>query len=107
MTDSVGVFVDTNVLVYSLQADERKATIAQQIINEITNVQLRKFRRTVAQTTEVAAFLLAACDVRSLTVADAVLAHQLLAERSLSLRDSLVVASALNARCEVLLSEDM
>ena len=45
--------------------------------------------------------------VVALTVADIELGHQLITDHNFSMWDSLIVASALNANCTTLYSEDM
>ena len=55
----------------------------------------------------VAAYLMQRCQVVALTVADIELSHQLITDHNFSMWDSLIVASALNANCATLYSEDM
>ena len=111
-------FVDTNVLIYLVSADERKAQQAEallaggvrisvQVLNEMAHVARRKARMSWA---EVRGLLSA---VRVKAVVDPVTyeTHETgldLAERyGLSVFDAQIAASALHAGCTVLWSEDM
>lgn len=113
-----GSFFDTNVLVYIASSEATKAnqaeamidgggTISVQVLNELANVARRKMRMSWSETR---AFLSAVRDlltVRPVTVAthEAGLA---LAERyNLSTYDAMIAASALEADCDTLWSEDM
>jgi predicted nucleic acid-binding protein len=113
-----GSFFDSNVLLYVASGDEARSDRAEklirdggiisvQVLNEIANVARRKMRLSWAETH---AFLGMICDllpVRSITAAihDAGLA---LAERhGLSMYDAMIAASALDAGCDTLWSEDM
>jgi predicted nucleic acid-binding protein len=111
-------FVDTNVVLYTIGKDARKADIARdlvgaqpaisaQVVNESINVCLRKlsftrekayaFGRTVMDQTEVLALDEATID-RAAAVAT---------RYQLSHWDALIVASALLAGCDTLYSEDL
>ena len=118
MTVEVICFVDTNVLIYALDAADPKSAIAErlieqgptlsvQVINEVVSVQTKKLRRPMRDALNVAAYLMQRCRVVALTVADIELSHQLIADHNFSMWDSLIVASALNANCITLYSEDM
>jgi predicted nucleic acid-binding protein len=113
-----GSFFDTNVLLYLLSDDQAKAeqagarvieggTISVQVLNEIANAGRRKLRLGWDELHDLLATIRDLCPVRPLTIEthDAGLA---LAERyGLSLYDAMIVASALEAGCDVLWSEDM
>ncbi len=113
-----GSFFDTNVLVYLASGDVAKAdraekivseggTISVQVLNELANVARRKMRLSWADTHALLSTirsLLAVRDV-SVDIHDEALA---LAERyGLSVYDAMIAASALDADCETLWSEDM
>ena len=55
----------------------------------------------------VAAYLMQRYRVVALTIADIEFGHQLITHHNFSMWDSLIVASALNASCTTLYSEDM
>lgn len=116
MTDRV--FVDSNVVIYGLNAtlpQYRIATelllqrpvISVQVVNETINVQVRKLRRPLAAAQEVAIFLMEGCEVVPLESSDVRLAIELTRQYSFSHWDALIVATALRAGCATLYSEDM
>ena len=77
------------------------------MLNELANVARRKMRLSWPETRAFLAPLGALLDVRPLT-ADTHAAGLALAERfDLSFYDSLIVAAALEAACEVLWSENL
>ncbi|MDP2141525.1 MAG: PIN domain-containing protein [Gammaproteobacteria bacterium] len=112
------IFLDSNILLYLQSADAHKANLAEdiarrggmisvQVLNEVAHVMLYKFRRPWAEINEVLSLLRALFSVQPLTLAG----HQQglrVAERyGLSLYDAMIVASALQAECEILYSGDM
>ena len=115
MADS---FFDTNVLLYLAGSDTGKSETAEwlvgdggvisvQVLNEMANVARRKMALDWDQTHSLLDALRGLLDVRPLTVEvhDFGLA---LAERyKLSVYDAMIVASALDAGCATLWSEDM
>lgn len=116
MTDKV--FVDSNVVIYGLNATLPQYTIATelllqrpvisvQVINETINVQVRKLRRSLADAQEVAVFLMESCEMISLEPQDILQAIELTRQYPLSHWDALIVATALHAGCGILYSEDM
>jgi predicted nucleic acid-binding protein len=113
-----GSFIDTNILVYLASGDPAKAdraeriaaaggTISVQVLNELANVSRRKMGLSW---TETHAFL---SSVRALLAVEPMTAdgHDLglaIAERyGLSIYDAMIAASALQADCDTLWSEDM
>jgi len=111
-------FIDSNVVLYLLSGDAEKADRAEallqsggmisvQVLNEVASVCRRKLKM---QWVEVQALLLAVksvCDVFPLTLASHERAIELAKRFQFSLYDANIVASALMAGAEVLLSEDM
>ena len=112
------VFIDSNVLLYLLSKDAKKADAAEavlraggvisvQVLNEIANVALRKLGMPWAEINQFLALLRSLCAIEPLTVET----HdrgRVVAERyGLSVYDSMIVAAALLAECTVLYSEDM
>jgi predicted nucleic acid-binding protein len=111
-------FFDTNVLVYlaardAVKADRAEAAIAEggsisvQVLNELANVARRKMQMTWDETHAFLSTLRGLLTVHPLTVEihDAGLR---LAERyGLSTYDAMIAASALQAGCDTLWSEDM
>jgi predicted nucleic acid-binding protein len=113
-----GSFFDTNVLVYLASADAAKAdraealvamggAISVQVLNELANVARRKMRLSWAETHTLLTLTRGLLSVHPLTpeVHEAGLR---LAERyGFSLYDAMIAASALDAGCETLWSEDL
>jgi predicted nucleic acid-binding protein len=111
-------FLDTNVLLYLASGDAAKAaktesllveggTISVQVLNEIANVARRRMRLSWTEAHDFLGLIRELLPVQPLTVEthDAGLA---ISERyGLSTYDSMIVASALRAECDTLLSEDM
>jgi predicted nucleic acid-binding protein len=111
-------FFDSNVLLYLLSADSRKAnqaetllvgggTISVQVLNEFASVATRKFKMSYPEVREALQIVKAVCQIHPLTVDT----HQQgldIAERyGFSWYDSLIVSAALTTGCDCLYSEDM
>lgn len=113
-----GRFVDTNVLLYLASGDAQKAdqaeaalagggTISVQVLNEITNVLRRKMRMSWSDTHVFLDMIRALLTVEPLTIATHEKGLALSERYGLSVYDAMIVASALLAGCDTLLSEDM
>lgn len=111
-------FFDSNVLLYLLSADEAKADqteallsegghISVQVLNEFASIATRKLKMSHAEVNEILAMLRTVCQVHSLTEETHDLGMQIAHRYQLSIYDSMIVASAIIARCGTLLSEDM
>ena len=111
-------FADSNVLLYLQSNDSRKAGIAErlveqrltlsvQVLNEIANVARRKFAMSWLEVVDVLGGLRDCSDVLPLTVQVHERALTLVQRHSFAWYDSLIVASALEAGCTTLFSEDM
>lgn len=111
-------FFDTNIVLYLLSEDARKAdraeaviaasgAISVQVLNEFASVASRKLKMDYAEIRDVLDTVRAVCAVRPLSVET----HDLglvIAERcGYALYDSMIVAAVLQAECTVLYSEDM
>jgi predicted nucleic acid-binding protein len=114
-------FIDTNVLVYLLSADERKADIAEvllkdaglervistQVVNEFVNTARKKAGLGWAEIRFLVATFREACAVAVLTEEDQDEALEIAEEQGFGWYDSLIVAAALRSGASVLLSEDL
>lgn len=111
-------FYDTNVLIYLLFHDGKKAdalehslatggTISVQVLNEITNVARKKHGIAVGAITSFLAELRAILDVVPLTTTIHDLGLRLIDRHQFSTYDAMIVAAALESGSDVLLSEDM
>ncbi len=113
-----GSFFDTNVLVYLASGDPVKAnraeevisgggTISVQVLNEFTNVARRKMRMSWHEIQTFLSTLRDLLTVQSITV-ETHEAGLALAERyNFSTYDAMIAASAIEAGCDTLWSEDM
>ncbi|WP_137129822.1 PIN domain-containing protein [Rhizobium sp. FY34] len=113
-----GRFVDTNVLLYLASGDSQKAdqaeavlaeggTISVQVLNEITNVLRRKIRISWSDTHVFLDMIRVLLTVEPVTIATHEKGLAVSERYGLSVYDAMIVASALIAGCDTLLSEDM
>jgi predicted nucleic acid-binding protein len=111
-------FADSNVLVYALDKTSRKqsiafsiwregVTVSTQVIMEFTNVCLRKLKMSKEDTFENALNLLEGAHVKPVTKELVRQSFTLSMKYGFSHWDSLIVASALQAGCSTLYTEDM
>ena len=112
-------FLDTNVLVYAaLQPDPRSdaacallrggGVVSVQVLNEFANVARRKLRRPWPEVRRALAAVRALCPAPwPITTATHEAALALAERTGYALYDALVLASALEAGCDILCSEDM
>jgi predicted nucleic acid-binding protein len=114
----VKAFFDTNILVYTATSDSKKHLAADclgrggiasvQVLNEFVHVARRKLRHDWPQI-EFALGLFRASldDIMPITLMTHTAAVSLAREHGLSFYDALIVASAVEAGCDILYSEDM
>ena len=111
-------FFDTNVLLYLLSGDEAKANRAEtelsaggilsvQVLNEFAAVATHRLKMSIAEIREVLVAVRAVCKVVAVGEETHDLGLRIAQRHRLSVYDSMVIASALLARCKVLLSEDL
>jgi len=112
-------FLDTNVLVYAaLQPDPRSDTarallraggvVSVQVLNEFANVARRKLRRPWPEVQRALAAVRALCPPpRPLTAATHEAALALAERTGYAVCDALILASALEANCDTVCSEDL
>lgn len=112
-------FFDTNVLVYLVgQKDDRTDTaegllaaggvISVQVLNEFANVSRRKLGMSWEEVGEALAALRTLCpSPLPLTTDTHDSGRRIAAEYGYSMYDGLIVASALEAECDTLYSEDL
>lgn len=113
-----GSFFDTNVLVYIASGDAMKAdraekiigrggAISVQVLNELTNVARRKMRMPWSDTHEFLSMLREFLTVHPITIGIHETGLALAERHNLSIYDAMIAASALDADCDTLWSEDM
>jgi predicted nucleic acid-binding protein len=111
-------FFDTNVLVYLASSDAAKAdraevilarggAISVQVLNELANVARRKMQMSWDETHAFLNMLRSMLTVHPLTVETHETGLRLAERYGLSTYDAMIVASALDAGCDTLWSEDM
>jgi predicted nucleic acid-binding protein len=110
-------FVDTNVLLYLLSSDAGKADRAEallgggvvlsvQVLNEFASVARRKLKLDWPEVVQALRDIRRFADVRALTVQTHDQGLTLAQRYQFSLYDAMIVASALEAGCATLFSED-
>ena len=116
---SDNLFVDTNILVYSVADDLRKRVIAEellmqdlivispQVISEFVAVTLRKRILEPTKVTEYARKFLRAFQITVTSAETIAIALEIMTKYRLSYWDSLILAAALESSCSVVYSEDL
>jgi len=118
VTDRPAVFLDTNVLLYAISADEVKAakaedlvarggTVSVQVLDEFARVGLQKYGVAMARVRMGLAAIRGLCDVRPVDVETHELGLDLVARYRFALFDAMIVAAAIRSGCATLYSEDM
>jgi len=111
-------FFDTNVLLYLLSEDNRKADQAEaiialggiisvQVLNEFVSVASRKLGMSYTEIRDMLGTVRAVCQTQALTVDTHDRGLDIAERFGFSLYDSMIVSSALQCGCTVLYSEDM
>jgi predicted nucleic acid-binding protein len=111
-------FVDTNILVYKVEGEERKSEIAERLLalapcisvqnlNEFANVALRKLRLNWDEIHLALDHFRDACEILPLTEQVHDRALEIAEMHKIAIYDALVVAAAQLAGCDVLYTEDM
>ena len=112
------VFLDSNVVLYLLSADARKADKAEdllaqqpcisvQVLNEITSVCRRKLGMPWPEVQDLLLAVKASCTVLPLTVETHAQAVSIAQQHQLSFYDAHIVAAAIQSGASTLMSEDM
>ncbi|MDD2800853.1 MAG: PIN domain-containing protein [Methylococcales bacterium] len=111
-------FFDTNILLYLLSEDSRKAdrveailamggVISVQVLNEFASVASRKLKMTYAEIRDVLQIVRAVCQTQALTIETHELGLDIAERLGFSLYDSMIVSAAMQSGCTILYSEDM
>jgi len=112
------VFLDSNVVLYLLSADARKADKAEallaqqpcisvQVLNEVTSVCRRKLGMPWPEVQDLLLAVKASCMVLPLTVDTHAQAVSIAQQHQLSFYDAHIVAAAIQSGASTLMSEDM
>lgn len=112
------VFFDTNILVYfasavgektvlSEQLIERGGVVSVQVLNEFTNVALRKQKLSWPEIRLASSFVRARCRVVPLSIETHEMGVALVERYNFSVYDAMIVAAARLAGCRTLYTEDL
>ena len=111
-------FFDTNILLYLLSEDNRKAdraeaiiatggVISVQVLNEFASVAFRKLGMAFDEIRDTLDTVRAICQTQPLTIETHDLGLDIAERFGFSLYDSMIVSAALQSGCTILYSEDM
>ena len=111
-------FLDTNILLYLLSNDAPKKAIAKkllkenhsisiQVLNEFSNVSLRRFKLSINETKEIIEKISQSCKIYPYNKESILSALDLKERYRYQFYDSLILATALENDCTVVYSEDM
>jgi predicted nucleic acid-binding protein len=113
------ISLDTNVFIYNhgidgdpkqLIADsllDNVPVISTQVISEYLNVIKRISKMSKSDLLKICTEWLEDCQIQSVSLSTIKLAHHLVQRYDFQLFDSIIVASALEAECDILYSEDL
>ena len=110
-------FFDTNVLLYLLSADEAKADAAEtlvasdgivsvQVLNEFSSAATRRLRMRIPEVREVLGAVRRLCEVRPLSLDTRDHGLEVADRYRISIYDAMIVASAREAGCKTLFTEE-
>ena len=110
--------VDTNIFLYLRDIDspekQKQANnlidfspiVSSQVVSEYLNVSKRLLKLPKEQILDICSDDLEGCNIHSVTLSTLRLARKLISIYDFQLFDSIIVASSLEAGCEILYSED-
>jgi predicted nucleic acid-binding protein len=113
------IALDTNILIYShekndltkwniaMDALDESPIISTQVISEYINAAKRIYKISKQDILELCMGNLEGCIIQSVSISTLKLAQYIINRYDLQIFDSIVIASALEAGCEILYSEDM
>ena len=117
---AVKTFIDTNILIYAFTADEpaKQETalkymndclpvISTQVIKEFSNVLITKTNINLQAIQETINEIIDVADIANEEIGLIFDAFGIYKQYKFSFYDSLIIATAINSRCQALLSEDM
>lgn len=118
------IFVDTNIWIYEIIPSKNKIdndkknrideilrknpdiVISNQILNELSNVLLRKFEKNILEIKEDLKRILSFTELYLIDELDTLKALDLFKKYKTSFYDSLVLVSAIDSDCKIIYSED-
>ncbi len=111
-------FIDSNVILYMLDSNEDKSSISKsilglfplvnvQVLVEVVNVARRKFAYSKKECLNLWTDLHKFCEIIPISKSTTLLTTYLVNKHQFQLFDAIIVASALEAGCDTLYSEDL
>jgi predicted nucleic acid-binding protein len=111
-------FIDTNIVIYALGPNSPKTsftaplfvstpTISTQVLSETANVALKKLALSLSETRKLLTKLESLCRVELIVPATMHRALDIVERYGFSWYDSLIVATAIEAGCDTLYTEDL
>jgi predicted nucleic acid-binding protein len=112
-------FLDSNICIYAFDMDNKKkekaldliisnhAFISTQVLMEVANITLKKFKFTQEQIQLSVDNLSAFCSLHLIELSTIKLAFEIRKKYLYSFYDSLIVAAALESNCTILYTEDL
>ena len=112
------IFIDTNILLYLYDKDmakkqiakdifKSKYTISTQVLNEFSNISLKKFKLSIEDVTTSLSVIIDNTKVVVFTQHSILKALEIKNRYSFGYYDSLILATAIENNCNILYSEDM
>lgn len=116
------IFLDTNIIIYAFSEDEVEkqsvalglldrqddnVLISKQVINELANILLKKFKLSSNQVEAAVLELDTIVNIVDFDLSTQIKALHIKDKYNLQFYDSLIIATALENRCTILYSEDM
>ena len=112
-------FLDTNVCIYAFDRDSKKkekaldlivsnqATVSTQVLMETANVAEKKLKFNQEEIELSVNYITTFCSLQFIELSTIKLAFQIRRKHQYALYDALIIASAIEANCGILYTEDM
>lgn len=111
-------FLDSSIILYAVSGDPAKADRAEaillsggiisvQVLNEVTDVAIRKYSLAWEKIDGILGLIRAVCQVEPLTADTYVIGRRIAEKYRLRVHDAMIIAAALNAKCDIVYTEDM
>jgi len=112
------IFIDSNIILYLMDNDTHKRSISEsilllnpfistQVLTEVANVCKRRFKYDKEVILNLWVDLMSDCDFIATTKATFDKSIDLVKKYKFQIFDALIIASALEANCHIIYSEDM
>jgi predicted nucleic acid-binding protein len=113
------IALDSNILIYnhSIECEDKKLiarnffkenpVVSSQVLSEYINVIKRNFKIPKLELIQLCSLWLEKCTVQPVVFSTLKLAQSIIVKYDFQVFDSIIIASALEANCDILYSEDM